>query len=262
MPTPLFSLLFVNYQSATLLKRAIASWEGALENVSHEIIVINNDPKEASAVNALAEGDKVIVKNLSENVGFGAANNRAAAMAKGQWLFLLNPDTEYEGGSIEGLIPVLESYPESLGGVCLIDGDGKGEVWSGGKFPTLWQLVRHRLFGTPLRPLWNEPTFTETDWVSGAALIVSRSSFEKLGGFDEDFFLYFEDVDLAKRAKQSGMSVWRSPALTVRHQGGASHNEHSKQKQVYYKSEYRYFFKHRSLLEARCFWWLQKIFFS
>lgn len=262
MPTPLLSLLFVNYRSVSLLKQAIASWESPLKDFQYEIIVVNNDPDENEAIEKLALPGKVIVKNLGKNIGFGAANNVAATLAQGEWLFLLNPDTEYAAGSIEGLLPVLDAYPDSLGGVCLIDGRGKEEPWSGGRFPTLWKLARHHLAGIPSQALWNQSKFVETDWVSGAALLISRENFKRLDGFDENFFLYFEDVDLARRAKQNGLMVWRSPALTVRHRGGASHSEHSQQKQIYYQSEQRYFSKHRPAFEAHCFHWLQKIFFS
>ena len=262
MSQPLLSLLFVNYQSAALLKRAIVSWEKPLGGLPYEVIVVNNDPNENEAIEKLCAPGKVSVKNLGKNVGFGAANNRAAVLAQGEWLFLLNPDTEYATGSIEELLPVLQAYPHSLGGVCLIDEQDKKEAWSGGRFPTLWKLIWQHLQRTPVRALWTQPMFTETDWVSGAALLISRESFKQLNGFDENFFLYFEDVDLAERAKQKGLSVWRFPNLVVRHRGGASHGEHAKQKQAYYESERRYFSKHRSPLEARCFGWLQRIFFS
>ncbi len=261
MPTPLFSLLFVNYRSAHLLKQAITSWERPLEDIPYEVVVVNNDPSENEAIAALAS-TKVKIENLNENVGFGKANNRGALLAEGEWLFLLNPDTEYKGGSIEALFPVLDAYPHSLGGIRLVDEEGKNEVWSGGDFPTLRRLIQHHLFGIPKRGLWNQPVFTETDWVSGAALLITRESFKKLGGFDEEFFLYFEDVDLAKRAKKKGLSVWRSPVITVGHKGGASHGEQKKQKQSYYASERRYFLKHRPWFEARSFLFLQRIFFS
>ncbi len=262
MPTPLLSLLFVNYRSASLLKQAIASWESPLKHFQYEIIVVNNDRDENEAIEKLTLPGKVTVKNLDKNIGFGAANNVAATLAQGEWLFLLNPDTEYATGSIEALLPVLEAYPDSLGGVCLVDDLGKEEMWSGGHFPTLWKLVCHHLVGAPSQAPWNQSKFVETDWVSGAALLISRENFKRLNGFDEGFFLYFEDVDLARRAKQNGLRVWRSPVLTVRHRSGASHSERSQQKQAYYESELRYFSKHRPTFEAYCFNWLQKIFFS
>lgn len=262
MPTPLLSLLFVNYRSVSLLKQAIASWELPLKDFQYEIIVVNNDPDENEAIENLALSGKVVVKNIGKNIGFGAANNVAATLAQGEWLFLLNPDTEYVAGSIEELLPVLEAYPDSLGGVCLVNDSGKEEMWSGGYFPTLWKLLQYHLMGPPSQAPWNQSKFVETDWVSGAALLISRENFRQLNGFDESFFLYFEDVDLAWRAKQSGLMVWRSPVLTVCHRSGASHSEQSQQKRVYYESEQRYFSKHRPVFEAYCFGWLRKIFFS
>ncbi len=262
MTSPFFSLIFVNYQSARLLKRAIASWEAPLRNFAYEIIIVNNDSQENEAITALAVPDKVIVKNLNENVGFGKANNQAAELARGKWFFLLNPDTEYLNGSIEALLPVLEAYPLSLGGIRLVDGKGREELWSAGPCPTLFRLIRNHLLG-PISPLpWAEPVFHEIDWVSGAALFVSRESFQILGGFSEEFFLYFEDVDLAKRAEYVGIARWRYPGLTVRHIGGASQGIQSTQKAVYYASERQYFKKHRPWLETKMLSCLHQLLYS
>lgn len=248
--TPRFSLIFVNYQSAGLLKRALASWEQHDRTTSFEFILVNNDRSEAEQIAQLAEQYGAKVVTPEQNFGFGEACNRGAAVARGQWLFFLNPDTEYLEGSLTVLEEAFAQTPRSLGGIRLVNREGKPEMWSGGLFPTFGRLLLARLPGYPRAPLWEQVNYTHTDWVSGAGLVIPKPLFLELGGFDCHYFLYFEDIDLAYRLKQSGGVVWRTPRLTVLHVGGGSQPGERRQKQAYYTSQRRYFARHRPRWEA------------
>lgn len=259
MPTPFFSLIFVNYQSLHLLKRSISSWQQSLGAISHEIIVVNNDVNENQGIQELAVPEYIFVKNLGANTGFAVANNEGAKLARGQWLFFLNPDTEYVSGSLEQLQSFLRLSPQSMGGLRLLNQQGKTEPWSAGRFPTLFNILCNNVFGAPKKAAWNQSEFALVDWVSGAALLIEKEFFQSIGGFDEDFFLYFEDVDLARRVAKQDKAVWRSPLVTVLHQGGASQIDRKRQKSFYYASQRTYFEKHRPWIEAQMLAWLQKL---
>lgn len=261
MSPPFFSLIVVNYQSAKLLERFLQSWAEPLRTISYEIIIVNNDTRETEVLRELAlVHPSVTVQELGENRGFARASNAGAVIARGTYLCFLNPDTEYIDGSLPALETVLAMYPRSLGGVRLIDGRGNNEAWSAGPFPTLWRLMWQNCFGPPRQPVWEATDFALTDWVSGAALIMPRVIFEELGGFDDHFFLYFEDVDLARRARSRGILTWRSPLLTIQHKGGGSHTGAALQKQAYYESQRRYFAKHRGQLETTLLTLAQRLF--
>lgn len=249
-PTSL-SLIFVNFRSASLLEQAVRSWEAPLQNIDHEILVINNDIDEVAALDALAAHCPIAVWHLPENLGFAAACNYGAERAIGHILFFLNPDTRYMRGSVEELLALFDRYPQSLGGVQLVDKSGRPEKWSAGKFPTLGRLLKQNLFGTDFIPAWRRRHFAYIDWVSGAALLIPRTVFWQVAGFDDQFFLYFEDVDLARRAANQGIGTWRFPQLTVQHAGGASQHDGRRQKQQYRVSQKRYFLKHRPCWEGK-----------
>ncbi|TXG77154.1 glycosyltransferase [Candidatus Dojkabacteria bacterium] len=262
MSAPLLSLIFVNYQSSSFLMKAIDSWRKPLKDIPFEVIIVNNDVEEQAQIAELARQEGVRVEQMGYNSGFGAASNRGAAIARGTWFFFLNPDTQYASGDGSSLLPIFAAYPRSFGGIKLQTPAGVTEAWSSGQFPTFGTLVGNHLWGALKRVSWERPTFTEIDWVSGAALLASRAAFEELGGFDEKYFLYFEDVDLAKRARKREIPVWYSPTLTVQHVGGGSHADHRVQKQSYYQSEQLYFEKYRPTWEKICLRYIQQLFFS
>lgn len=252
MTDPTFSLIFVNYQSAKHLTRALCSWQRVFSEA--EFVVVNNDKNEQAVLDRLAKEHPFRLINLP-NVGFGTACNEGSRVARGDYLFFLNPDTEYLSGSIKGLELILKSRPQSIGGVGLVGANLYEEAWSSGKFPNIWRIADKLFFGSPKKPYWCRKTFDFPQWVSGAALVVKRDFFSMLGGFDENFFLYFEDVDLCHRAKLCGGEVWRTPFFQVKHLGGSSHTEKKEQKRAYYRSQEHYFSKYRPAWE----FWLLKL---
>jgi GT2 family glycosyltransferase len=168
-----------------------------------------------------------------KNLGFAAANNLAARHAQGRVMLLLNPDAMPEEGCVARGLALLDSHPDvGLAGARLLAEDGSTQP-SGRMFPTLAQeaivlsglaarFPASRWLGR-LDRTWADPAQAATvDWVPGAFALIRRSLFEQLGGFDERFFLYYEEVDLCRRIQAAGLRIQYWPELRVQHIGGVS----------------------------------------
>lgn len=250
---PAISFIFVNFQSARLLGRALSTVREALlrEGLLAEYIVVNNDPTERALLDTLCErGDDLRVIQQETNSGFGRANNVAARAATGEVLFFVNPDTELVRANFRGLMEAFRFRPNAVYGMALRQVSGERERWSAGIYPSLARTILAHLAPSFLPAVWQTQVVEKTDWVSGAALAIRREFFRSLDGFDEDFFLYFEDVDLARRATLQGAWVGVYPFVEFRHAGGKSHNSLRQKKQAYYAGQRQYFRKWRPAYET------------
>lgn len=189
------SILTVSHNSADALEGWLRAWRG----YGAQLVVADNGSADSSVDLARKAGAKVI--ELRRNTGFAAGVNRAAAASSGRLLLVCNPDaTPGETGDLERLLSA--HVPGRLVGGQLVDPSG-GIVPSGGRWPDV-SWVTTQLFG-PAASLWSE---SELEWVQGAVMAVDRRDLlEKLGGFCEEFPLYFEDVDLCYRACGVGIEV-------------------------------------------------------
>lgn len=249
--SPTFSLVFVNFRSADLLEQALVSLErnGALDH-DVEVILVNNDIGEEKKVAQVAKKFSCALIPICENRGFGASINVAAREARGIYIGCINPDTEYKSGSLKDLDRFFKKYPKiGIAGARLVDGSDFSEKWSMGGRPSLFALLRNNLGISSDRRLLGKARPTSVGFVSGAALFIRKSVFDALSGFDEKFFLYFEDVDLCYRAKKEGFLVATFPSLVFFHKSGGSHESKRAQKQLFYESQEKYFMKHRPLWE-------------
>lgn len=245
---PRLSLVFVNFRSAKRLALALASlFEKEGSAPSFEVIVVNHDETEEAEL-GLLEKQYPFTLTHAENKGFGAGANLGARMARGALLGFLNPDVLWRAPFLGRVVSALERDSRKIVGITLVGQEGKIEPWGEGKAPTLLELCRNNLSPLRTRRLLAP---ADLDWVSGAALFVSQETFQSVGGFDEAFFLYFEDVDLCVRAKQEGVLISRDKESRLFHQGGASFVSRSEQKQFFRRSQEQYFTKHRPHFEVR-----------
>ncbi len=228
----------VNYHSAHLLPDCLDSLEKFLP-VRYEVIVIqhSDEPLEISTRAPLR-----IIKQ--KNLGFGAGHNRSAKEARGELILFFNPDARL----VEPLDAFLALMRNATIGICaprLETADGQTQRYATGNDISLRALLSERL----LRPCRNDCAKSPyaVDWVSGAAMLTRRNDFVSLGGFDENFFLYFEDADLCRRMRLSGKKVVFDPTTTVRHIGGQSFPDRRTQKNHYDQSQDYYFRKYNSL---------------
>ncbi len=250
---PEISFIYVNYRSAVFLERSLASVRSSVDGqVSTEYIIINNDRTERERINQLTmQYPDLHIVHQEHNIGFGQANNIGGRLATGEVLFFINPDTVWQQGNPRGLLAAFRFRPQALFGMALTDASGVREIWSAGAFPTLARILWANVFPKLLNRPWQAQWVTQTDWVSGAALAIRRDFFQTLQGFDTDYFLYFEDVDLAHRAIVQGGWVGVYPFIQLQHMGGRSHENLAMKKNAYYMSQRRYFEKWRPKLEEK-----------
>lgn len=236
------SFVIVNYQSREHLKKCIESLKDNASGFAWEVIIINNDQEELNFSPAL-EDVKII--NHGINDGFSKACNLGAKNSTGEVLFFLNPDTQLLTSNIHA-IKTFFSLNTDAGIVAprLVTTNGAVQRWSTGFEVTLWDIVKNNVGLIASKSLWDASTKTQTDWVSGAALAIKKSVFENINGFDENFFMYFEDVDLCKRVTEMGKKIFILPNIKILHIGGQSTSNTKKQKLDYYTSQDYYFKKH------------------
>jgi len=256
---PHISLVFVNYHSVWQLSLALQKlFALELEQDFFEVIVVNNDGYEERALRRLSEKLPLRLFSMPENVGFGRGANIGAREARGSILGFLNPDTEWQQQCLRQISDVYqESTPAWILGLQLSDEKGRRELWSGGMRPSLLQLLKNNVFS--LLPKQAASSDGSLDWVSGGGLFVPKETFQSLGGFDERFFLYFEDVDLCLRAKKQGVTLVSSPRFTLLHRGGKSFSSSAQKKKCFYTSQIQYFEKHRPSFEVFCLRGLHRI---
>jgi len=228
---PRVSVVTVSYQVRDLLRACLRSVE-AQEEVEVETWVVDNASSDGSADLVAREFPGVRLIRNADNRGFARANNQALAQASGDVLVLLNPDTELPPRALAELVRVFERHADAGAvGLALRNADGTPQR-SCHAFPgvfnmTLEALGLHRLalrlgIGTPFEAPVPHGGEGEVDWVAGACFAFTREAFAKVGGLDEESFMYGEEMDWSWRAKQRGFRTILSSAVKVLHHGEAS----------------------------------------
>jgi len=253
MSAPRVSVVVVSFEARDDLSACLASID------SHggpgiQTIVVDNASTDGSAdVAARAKPDARLIRN-AENAGFGRACNQGAAAAGASSLLFLNPDARLTPGALDALMRVLdEDAHVGIVGPRTVNDDGTPQLSFGPALGLLaeWRQrrlvrgVRRRDPATLRRVEALTAAAADPDWVSGSCLLVRRRTFEQVGGFDEAFFLYEEDVDLCVRARAAGWSVRFEPRAVVRHALGRSMARHPERARLeYHRSHLRYYQKH------------------
>lgn len=228
------SIIVPSYNTKQLLRRCLQSIYRQTKRVSFEVIVVDNGSRDGSPAMVRSEFPQVNLLATKKNLGFGKANNRGAARAKGDWLLFLNSDTEMLPGALNTLAELATAgSTKTVWGPKLLNPDSSPQP-SAGYFPTLGRVAALMFFVDDL-PLFNRfiksyhqtaPSFyqdeQEVDWVTGAALLVHQSLVAQVQGFDERYFMYAEEVDLCFRLKRAGGAVRYTPQSQIRHSKGAS----------------------------------------
>lgn len=240
--TKTISFIIVNYQSSDKLSACIESISRHMpSDWSYEVILVNNDVQKITQ-RIYTSVDHVI--ELGKNYGYGYANNRGVDVAVGDILCFFNPDARF----VSSIDAILASFKERNIGIMaprLITQADTTQEWSVGSEMTLQELVRSHIGYARSKKLWQSQKKTDVAWVSGAAMFIRREIFVKIEGFDEEFFLYYEDIDLCRRALRiDSVRIMYDPSVKVRHISGASSDDQKRQKSHYYKSQDRYFQKH------------------
>ena len=237
---PLLSVLIVSYNTRNMTLDCLAAVSATAADIDLELLVIDNasddgsdDAIEAALARNWPPGRAFLIR-AGDNLGFARANNLAAATARGRYLLLLNPDTVLRPGAVQAVLACAAARPGArIWGGRTLFADGSLNPTSCWRRPTLWSLTCQALgLSAAFRnsPLfnpegyggWQRNTCREVDIVTGCFLLIERSFWTRLGGFDLRFFMYAEDADLCLRARAIGARPVISPRAELVHYGGAS----------------------------------------
>jgi GT2 family glycosyltransferase len=217
-----------------------------------EVFVVDNGSTDGSVTAAKDRFPAIKFIQNEMNLGFAKANNQALSLAKGNYLLLLNPDTQVKNGAIGRLISFMEAHPESgAAGAQLLNSDGSKQN-SIANFPSLaTELLNKSLLRWLFPQIFpgkemNYPEPIEVDSVIGACMIMRRDALARVGLLDEDYFLFLEETDWCYRMKKVGWKIYHIPQTEVYHfQGKGVQIQKKKAKVEYYRSRYHFFKKNR-----------------
>lgn len=254
------SVIYVNHNTQDFLQKSLKSLVSNNFVSDYEVIVVDNASKnfDAGSVKKIFPGVKIV--SLAHNTGFGQGNNAGAREASGEYLFFLNTDTELGSEShLERIMEFLDTHPSyAAAAPLLLFPDRRSQYTQIQHFPSIIRSVLEK----PNRFLANHfkllhkfverfgvhylPDCTcDVDCVSAAAVIVRRDLFNKVGGFDKDYFMYFEDTDLWKKLHQAGYKLRFFPQSQVIHHESAS-TKAGKRRAYFLKSQAVYYKKWKS----------------
>lgn len=281
--TPELAALIVNYNAGPELRAALRSIKQEMAGRPWEAVVIDNASTDGSSDYVWEFAPNARVLRNTENVGFGRGINQGAQATSAPVILIMNPDCRLEPGAVKTMGAELESSERcAIVGPRVLDPDGTEQGSARGDPDMLTGLfgrtgpLRHLLPSAALsrRNVVSSSRGTATvDWVSGACMLVRRSAFDDVGGFDGRYFLYWEDADLCRRLRARGYVIRYVPSAAAVHQvGHSSRTARAASIKAFHESAYLYYTTHvapeplnpkralaRVLLTARCWWRLRRV---
>ena len=228
------SVIIVNYNVRQYLENALTSIRRALEGIEGEIFVVDNASDDGSVAMVRSSFPDVCVLANPENIGFARANNLALEKARGEFLLLINPDTIVQEDTLREMLHFFQEHPDAgLAGCKILNPDGTFQLPCRRSFPTPWVAFTKifglsalfpssRIFGRyNLTYLSPDETY-QVDAVSGSFMMLRRAAYECVGGLDESFFMYGEDLDWCFRVRQAGFGVYYVHSTQIIHFKGES----------------------------------------
>lgn len=222
------SIIIVSWNTAQLLMTCLQSIQTAQEadpKISSEVIVVDNASSDGSAALVSTQFPYIKLIRNKENVGFARANNQGLAISSGRYVMFLNSDTTVAPGTLTAICSFMDQHPNvGVLGPLICNPDGTLQE-SAFKAPTFLNSLGNLLFGNTHQRLlltftnhyYDLRRPTNVGWVSGACLVIRRDCANLLGGWDESYFLYSEDVDICLRARQHGWDVVFAPIGAITH---------------------------------------------
>lgn len=228
------SIIIVNYNVKEFLQNLIHSIEKASSNISKEIIIIDNASDDGSTEIVKEKFPSVKFISNKINIGFGKANNQGLEIAQGKYILFINPDCIVSEDTLDKMIRFFEGHPEcGLAGCKILNSDGSLQLACRRSFPGPWTsftkvtglsnlFPKSKIFARYNLTYLDENKTYEVDAVSGSFMMIRREIYEKIGGFDEQFFMYGEDLDLCYRVQQAGYKVFYVHDTQIIHYKGES----------------------------------------
>ena len=216
---PKVSIIILTYNSSDYIGQLLISVKNSHKgNNDFEIIAVDNNSTDDTLIKLKSFENEITIKKNEKNLGFAGGINEGTKIAKGEYLVFVNPDTELRKGNVFDLVSVFDKFEKAgIVGGKLVDKKGNPEK-SAGRFFGLFEILLMTLgldeaFGVRTCP----KEIKKVDFVSGGFMMVKKQVFEKLNGFDESFFMYVEDVDFCKRAKNAGFETYFTPGTELVH---------------------------------------------
>ncbi|MDZ4799398.1 MAG: glycosyltransferase family 2 protein [Bryobacteraceae bacterium] len=233
MSQPDISVVIVSFNTREVLRECLQTLQRESTGLIMETFVVDNNSRDNSAEMVESDFPWAGLRRSKVNLGFAGANNVAFKECTGRYVVLLNSDAFVKPGALQLSVQLMDANPRcGLGGGLLVGRDGAWQP-SARLFPSVLndlltisglsaKYASSKFFGRYDRT-WADPgEAAEVDWVPGAYSIIRKEALDQAGFFDEDFFLYYEEVDLCYRIKQAGWTIWYWPGIVVVHLGGES----------------------------------------
>ncbi len=252
------AIIIVNWRVRPLVEKCLNSILANSEGLDLQILLVDNDSCDGTPEMVAVEYPQVTMISLAHNIGFAKANNLALKQARARYYLLLNPDTEITPGFFSKAIEYMDKHPEvGIVGPKIINPDGSNQL-SVSRFPDLTSqimvllklkniLVNNKFLAHYLFKDFDYNREQTVEQIMGAAMLLRPEIFQKIGNFDEKFFVWFEEVDLCRRAKKNKIDIRFVPSLSVIHYGGESFSQRNmlRRQWIFNKSLFYYFVKHK-----------------
>ena len=250
------SVIIVSYNVREFLQQCLHSLEKAGEGLSMEIIVVDNASGDGSAEMVRREFPRVRLIENRDNRGFSRANNQAVRIAGGRYLLLINPDTLAREDTLAAMIAFMEAHPEAGAAGCkILNPDGTLQLSCRRSFPTPWVALSKitglgrlfpgsRLFGSYNLTYLDPDRTAQVDALSGSFMFLRRQALEQVGLFDEQYFMYGEDLDLCYRIKKATWKIYYVPDTQIIHYKGKSTESSAGTVIDFYRAMYIFVKKH------------------
>jgi GT2 family glycosyltransferase/lipopolysaccharide/colanic/teichoic acid biosynthesis glycosyltransferase len=266
------SVIIVNYNVKEYLAQLLLSLERALQTISHEIIIVDNHSIDGSVQFLKDKNFKVRIIENDENLGFGRANNQALKICKGKYVVLINPDTVVQEDTFSRMIDFFDNTPDASVATCkIIDPAGNFSVDCRHSIPTpsvaLWKVLglsklfpKSRIFGQYNMTYLNSDQIYSIPAISGSFMMMKKEVLDQVGLFDEQFFMYCEDIDLCHRITQAGFKIYYFPETQIIHyKGESTKKDNLDYVKTFNKSLYQFFQKYYAPKSIFLFRWLVMI---
>jgi len=250
---PTVDVCVVTWNTAAVTVGALRHLLDTDQGCEMRLLVRDNGSTDGTVEELARRVPEAEVEVGSENLGFGAAVNRIVSRSRAPWVFLLNSDAWPEPGAIGRLIRTGAEHPRAAAVAPRLERPDGSLEHSTFPFPSVglaWTLAFRRGGLSPqaaeelmLEDSWMHDRPRAVDWAVGAALLIPRPAFEAVGGFDERYFMYVEDLEWCWRAHRRGFQIWFEPAAIVRHVGNASGARRygARRTEAYYANTHRFF---------------------
>ncbi len=264
---PLLSIIIVSWNVRDLLRDCLRSLLADQGELAMEIIVVDGASADGSAAMVADEFPSVHLITSNENLGFPKGNNMGMGAANGRFFLLLNPDTIVKKGALVTMLTYLQTHPAvGVVGAQLLNADGTVQS-SRRRFPTMATAFFESTWLQPIAPKQildnyyvNDSDDGETaqvDWVMGACMMTRREIVNAVGGMDEAYFMYSEELDWQRRIKDAGWQVVYLPTAQITHYTGKSSEQAVTARHIHFqRAKLRYFRLYHGKTKA----WLLRVF--